>query len=126
MDTDNLDHIGENIRKLRKERGLSQKQLALSIGVDPTQYSRLENGKVVPALKSLLKVAKVLEVGLDQIVFSATDPTEEVQISDKSLYEKVKLIDQLPEEEKQLVFKVMELALTKKQFKDFFEEKLAL
>lgn len=85
--------IGNNIRKIREQKKLSQKEVA------PTQYSRLENDKVTPSLQTLVKVAKVLEVHLDTLVYGQDDLWKEVKVKDKSLIEKIKLIEELPEEE---------------------------
>lgn len=117
--------IGKNIREIREKKNLSQKEVALSIEVAPTQYSRIENNKAVPGLNTLIKVAKALNVTLDAIVFGESSPSEEVKIKDKSLLEKVQMIDALPEDEKSLVIKIIELAVTKKKFKDFFSQQLA-
>ncbi|WP_045114105.1 hypothetical protein [Microscilla marina] len=49
----------------------------------------------------------------------------EITIGDKSLTEKVKLIALLDEDEKNVVFKMIDAFLTKKKFKEFFEQQLA-
>jgi len=46
-------------------------------------------------------------------------------VEDKSLLEQVKLIAQLEEEEKSMVFKMIDTFLTKKKFKDFFQKNIA-
>ena len=114
--------VGENIRALREQKRLSQKEVAAAIGAAPTQYSRVENGKVLPSLTTLMKVAKVLDTSLDDLVTANGQAAQEVSIKDKSLFDKVKLIDTLPEEEKTAVLKVLELALNKKKFKDLLGE----
>lgn len=116
--------VGDNIRKIREQKQLTQKEVAAAIEVAPTQYSRLENDKVTPSLQTLIKVAKVLEVHLDTLVYGQSQPFEEVEVKDKSLLEKVKLIDELPEEEKNTVLKVIDMAVTKMKFKHFFEQQL--
>ena len=50
---------------------------------------------------------------------------DEVTVEDKSLLEKVKLIARLEEEEKSMVFKMIDTFLTKKKFKDFFQKNIA-
>ncbi|EKF19013.1 helix-turn-helix domain-containing protein [Nitratireductor pacificus] len=40
--------LGEKIRKLRRERGLSQKDMAAAIGVSPAYLSALEHGRASP------------------------------------------------------------------------------
>jgi len=49
----------------------------------------------------------------------------EVTVEDKSLMEQVKLIAELEPEEKTMVFKMIDTFLTKKKFKDFFQQNVA-
>ena len=42
--------LADKIRAYRTSKNLSQKEVALSIGIDQAQYSRIESGKVEPTL----------------------------------------------------------------------------
>jgi len=46
-------------------------------------------------------------------------------LEDKPDFEKLHLINQLDEEDKQTVFKIIDTMLTKKKFKDFFNKNVA-
>ena len=50
---------------------------------------------------------------------------KEVSIEDKTTVEQIKLIQELDQEEKNMVFKMIETFLTKKKFKDFFNKNIA-
>ena len=54
--------IGKNLTGLRKERGLSQSQLAEKISISTEFISRVERGASAASLKSLKKIADALEV----------------------------------------------------------------
>lgn len=114
--------IGANIRSVREQKQLSQKELAAAIGVAATQYSRVETGKVIPSVKTLIRVAKVLDVPLEVLVNAQGNTAQEVTIKDKTLFDKVRLIDQLPAEEKAMILQVIDLALNKKKFKDLLSQ----
>lgn len=120
---DFIEAIGDTIRKAREQKKMSQKELAAAIGVDPTQYNRIELGKSTPGLKTVAKIAKTLDVTVDDLI-SGGKGFQEVEIKDKSLFDKVKLIDALPDEEKNIVLKVIDLAISKKKFKEFFQQQL--
>jgi len=120
---DFIDNIGEAIKKARENKRFSQKELAAAIEVDPTQYNRIELGKSIPTLKTIAKLAKALDVTIDSLISGEQD-FQEVEIKDKSLFDKVRLIDALPDDEKNIVIKVIDLALSKKKFKDFFQQQL--
>ena len=58
----------EKIRSLREAALLTQKQLALQIGVTPTTVSHYEAGRKFPSLDVLIKLANVFHVSLDYLV----------------------------------------------------------
>lgn len=117
--------ISQNIRRIRESKHLSQKEVALSMNIAPTQYSRLENAKTNPTLDTMVKVAKALDVSIDSLINGETHPLNDINVKDKSLTEKVKMIDNLPKEEKNTVLNVLELAVSKRNFREFFQEQLA-
>lgn len=53
------------------------------------------------------------------------DLPKEVNVEDKTTAEQIKLIQELDQEEKSMVFKMIETFLTKKKFKDFFNKNIA-
>ena len=56
--------IGNNIRRLRKEKGLRQIDLAIAVGIDSSYLSEIENKKRNPTILLLDNIATVLEVSL--------------------------------------------------------------
>ena len=59
--------IGNRIRELRKETGLSQEKFALKIGMDRTYFASVELGKRNIALKNIEKIANGLGVTLSEL-----------------------------------------------------------
>ena len=68
--------LGEHIRRLRTDRGLSVRAFAARIGFSPSFISQLENGQVSPSLGSLQKIAETLGVTLGEF-FAAAETGEE-------------------------------------------------
>lgn len=66
-----------NIRKLRKEKGLTQKQLAKLVDVTESQISQIENGKRNPGFELLLKLGEVFDCDVDDIVRDKITPATE-------------------------------------------------
>lgn len=60
--------IGENIRQLRKRRGLSQEQLALRAEINPSYMGQVERGEKNPTIDVLSKIALALQMPIEQIV----------------------------------------------------------
>jgi DNA-binding XRE family transcriptional regulator len=61
-------NIGAAIRKLREAKGLTQDQLATSVGVMRSNISRIEAAKHRPTLETLEKIAKALRVSVADLV----------------------------------------------------------
>jgi transcriptional regulator with XRE-family HTH domain len=57
--------IAEKLRTLRLRRSMGLAQLAEHTGFSPAMLSRLENGRLVPTLPTLIRIALVFNVGLD-------------------------------------------------------------
>lgn len=54
--------FGQLVRKYRKERNMSQEQLALLCNMDRSYLGRIERGEVNPTLEKIYELAKVLQV----------------------------------------------------------------
>jgi DNA-binding XRE family transcriptional regulator len=61
--------LGLTIRKIREERtNLSQDKLALEVDLSENQIRRIEKGQTNPTIKTLLKIAKALEVDISDLL----------------------------------------------------------
>jgi transcriptional regulator with XRE-family HTH domain len=63
--------VARAVRDLRLERNLSQRQLAGRMQVPRTYISKIENGKAMPTLSSLKRLALALEVDICKLVHDA-------------------------------------------------------
>lgn len=121
-------NIAENLKKIREQKGLQQKQVALEIGIGTTNYNRVENGQREASVEVLDKLAKFYGITIDEIVnFDDKKlPPKEVIVQDKAIIEQVELISQLEEKEKNVVYTIIESFISKKRFKDFVSKNVAL
>jgi transcriptional regulator with XRE-family HTH domain len=72
--------IGNNIKRLRTERGMTQKALADKLFVSAQAVSRWENNEVEPSITTLTELAKIFGVSADEILgleISKSENTEE-------------------------------------------------
>jgi transcriptional regulator with XRE-family HTH domain len=60
--------VAAQVKEIRKTRHLSQRQLAGRMQVPRTYISKIENGKAIPTLGSLERLAAALEVDICQLV----------------------------------------------------------
>ncbi len=61
-------HVAQAIRTLRHRSGLSQRQLAMRMGVPRTYVSKIENEKATPTLSSLARLAEALGVSVPDVL----------------------------------------------------------
>jgi len=119
--------LANNIKTIREKRNLMQKDVALHIGVDKSTYSKIEKGLRELTVSELSKMAKLFNLTTDQIInYNENIIPKEIVIEDKSTLEQMELIQQLDEEDKSTVFKIIDKMLTTKKFKDFFNKSLTL
>ena len=73
----------------------------------------------------LQKMAQLFNMATDQIINYDGKVPKEVIIEDKTTVEQMRLIQQLNEEDKQTIFRLIEKMLTNKKFKEFFQKNVA-
>jgi transcriptional regulator with XRE-family HTH domain len=110
-------NLGDCIKKTREAKGLSQKEVALAAKIDSSNYSKIESGKTDPAFSSISKIAKALGVELTDL-FKADTVLKDINSLDKSLMEKLALIEQLDKKEKSAFYSVLDAFIGKKKLKD--------
>ena len=60
--------LGERIKALRKEAGLSQGELGERIGSDSQRVSRYENGRITPSVDAVVRIAEAFNVSIDYLL----------------------------------------------------------
>lgn len=110
-------HIGEQLKRLRTAKGLSQKEVIVAAGLDKAQYSRIENGKTDPYFSTIEKIAKALGLSLSEL-FATSDELQEVHSLDKTIMEKVSLIESLTDKERDTMYTMLDAFLGKNKLKD--------
>jgi len=113
----NVMNIGEKIKKVREAKGFSQKQVAVMLDMDQSQYSKIENGKTDPTTSTLEKIAKTLGVDVP-VLFASDDIFKDVNSADKTLMEKIRLIEQLDDKERVSIYNIVDSLFAKKKMKD--------
>ena len=69
---------------------------------------------------------KTFNLTTDQILNSDRNIPKEVTIENKTTIEQMRLIQQLDEDDKQTVFKIIDKMLTAKNFKEFFKKDVVM
>ena len=95
---------------LRRERGLTQQQMAETIGIHVNSLKKYEAGQAQPSLDVLKKMAISLQVSTDFLLFDVQErePTGELALQ-------LQAIAQLTEQEQQVIREVLESLIIKYQ-----------
>ena len=65
---DDAKKLGENLKKMRIKKDISQIELARILGVDRSFVSNIENGKNNPTLSTITSLAKALGVSTNELL----------------------------------------------------------
>jgi transcriptional regulator with XRE-family HTH domain len=117
--------LADNIKNIREEKNFKQIEVATHIGVDKSAYSKVEKGLRSITVEELQKMAQLFNMTTDQILNYDGKIPKEVTIEDKTTIEQMQLLQQLEEEDKKTVFRIIDKMLTNKKFKDFFNKNVA-
>lgn len=78
--------FGEKLQKLRKQKGMTQEQLASCLYVSRTAVSKWESGRGLPEIDSIKKIAQLFSVTIDQLL--STDEVLTIVDNEKKQSEK--------------------------------------
>lgn len=65
--------LGENIKRLRAEKGISQRELARRIDMSGQMISKIEKAETSPSIETLSKIANTLDVSINDLIGDATE-----------------------------------------------------
>lgn len=65
---DEAKKLGENLKKIRLSKGVTQISIAKTLDVDRSFVSNIENGKTNPTLSTISSLAKVLGVTVSELM----------------------------------------------------------
>lgn len=77
----NYEAVGNRIRKLRTDKGMTQEELAFRLGSSAAYLSNIENGIKKPSLTKLTDIARQLDVTLNDLIYEK----DEAEPSDDEL-----------------------------------------
>ena len=66
--------IGDSFKRFRKERGLTQQQVANALNMQKQSWQRYEQGKVIPAATVIINLADFFNVSTDYLLGRTDNP----------------------------------------------------
>jgi transcriptional regulator with XRE-family HTH domain len=110
-----LEGFAQRLRELRKSKNLSQTELGQLAGLHYTHIGRFERGASRPSGDTLMRLADALGVTSDYLLDGATHEAAKARFEDRELLKQFQEVEQLPDEDKNVVKKLLDAFLTKKQ-----------
>ncbi len=104
--------ISQRLIALRRERDLTQQEMADLVGLHVNQIRRYESEHAQPSLEALKKIAVGLSVSIDTLVFENNErgPDEDLRLQFEA-------VSRMPAEEKKIVKALLEGMIVKYQTK---------
>ncbi len=112
-----MEGFAKSLRETRSARGLTQARLAELLTVSPRVYNRWERGAAIPRLDTLVKIAEILEVSLDELVGRREPDLDAVRIRNPELHSLYKEIDRLTDEDQQALVVLLDSLIKRSQMR---------
>ncbi|MGE3537403.1 MAG: helix-turn-helix domain-containing protein [Candidatus Tectimicrobiota bacterium] len=117
--------LAKKIVQLRKERNLTQKELASIVGVHFSHMSRYERGISLPSVDVVKKLAQMFHVSADYLLFEESQAMVPADITDQELLQQFERISRMSEREKSAVKILLEGLILKHHLEEMLGVKPA-
>ncbi|MDR2013323.1 MAG: helix-turn-helix transcriptional regulator [Rhodanobacter sp.] len=113
--TEKLEGFAQRLRELRKQKNLSQTELGQVARLHYTHIGRFERGASRPSGDTLKRLSDALGISSDYLLNGATDEAAKARFEDRELLRQFQEVEHLPDEDKNVVKKLLDAFLVKKQ-----------
>ena len=107
--------IGARLRRLRKERRLSQSELARQIGIQQSDLSRMEKGEYRVSLDNLFKILSVFDIKVADFFAQEATPTSAQRPLAREDMQMLHVLRKLSREGRQEVMEFLDFKLRREQ-----------
>lgn len=113
--------LPERLKQLREARNLTQTRLAALLHINPRVYNRWEQGVSVPHIDTVVRLADILQVNLDELV-GRTAVTSKPVIRNPKLMEIYQELDSLSDDEQQAVITLIDSLIKRAKFNEILNK----
>jgi len=106
------------LKSLRKQKNMSQSDLARLVGVHYNHIGRYERGESRPSADTLHRLAAALGVSTDYLIEGTSEEAAKARFEDRELLRQFQEVEHLDEEDKAVVKKLLDAFLTKKRIQE--------
>ena len=115
--------FAEKLSKLRKEKGLTQQEMAQKAGVGIAQMRRYEGGKSSPTLEVIKNIAKTLGVSTDELIFDENEGVVPAKILDRKLLEQFEDVSKMNPHDKSAIETILESMILRSRLEEIMPSK---
>lgn len=115
--------LGEKIKQLRQEKGLSQMLLEKKSGVNSKLLSKYENGRIIPTADTLRKIAEGLDISADYLIFDNAPKNGLSRINDLDLFEKFMEVERMDAENRTMIKSLIDAVIIKNKVQEAIKPK---
>lgn len=106
--------MGSRIARLRKDKGMTQSELADALGVTQPVVSDYENGVIGLDSARIVQLAQILGVSADEILgLDKMTKASSAGIKNRRLFRQLQSIDKLPKRDQEALFRTIDAFLSK-------------
>jgi len=105
--------VGQRLRAIRLERGVSQVELAKALGTFQTTISAIERGARGLTLQQAVRVADTLGASPDDILGPRKNAKDPARLKDRRFVRRIEKIAQLPKRDQQALLRTIDAFLGK-------------
>ncbi|WP_128331617.1 helix-turn-helix domain-containing protein [Apibacter sp. HY039] len=107
--------FGNIVSELRKQKGISQTELAAQLGIHKNVLGRYERNEVFPSVDTARKIADILDVSLDYLTGKAD------VIMDKNTRERILEVSKFEEADQNHIFSVIDAFIAKRKIQSILK-----
>ena len=115
----NKNNFSKNLIKIRKNKSLSQRDLAIKTGISQRVIAHYETNAINPSLTKIQKIAKVLEISPAELLKdnNSYSNKNEFEILDIKTLKRLKQIANLTPQERNTIYTLLDAILEKRKKK---------
>lgn len=97
-----MESIGERVKRMRGERGITQLQIKELTGISSGNMSDIERGKSLPSASAVMELSRIFDCSTDEILFGSSrksDISDVISETEEELLKNFRELDQDSQEE---------------------------
>jgi len=111
--------FGKRLKRLRKQKKLTQKELAAEIGVGFSHLNKYEGGIHLPPTDKILQLAEILNVTVDFLLTG--DQEDRTPLHNVRLLERFKALQEFDQDDQNAIIKILDSMIFKKRIESVMD-----